>query len=69
MSGFNELFARGAGPAGWVAARLLGAAAVNPLLRRGFARRALGLAGEVPALARGGFAAAPAAQRGSAAAC
>ena len=52
MSGFNEVFARGLGAAGWIAARLLGVAAANPLLRRSFARRALGLAGEVPALAR-----------------
>ncbi len=52
MSAFNEVFARGAGPAGWIAARLLGLAGANPLMRRGFARRALGLSGEVPALAR-----------------
>ena len=52
MSGFNEVFARGAGPAGWIAARLLGLAGANPLMRRGFARRALGWSGEVPALAR-----------------
>ena len=54
MSGFNAVFARGAGPAGWIAARLLGLAGANALLRRGFARRALGLSGEVPALARRG---------------
>lgn len=53
MSAFNEVFARGAGPAGWIAARLLGLAGANALMRRGFARRALGLSGEVPALARG----------------
>jgi 2-octaprenylphenol hydroxylase len=52
MSGFNEVFARGPGPAGWFAARLLGLAGANAFVRRGFARRALGLAGEVPALAR-----------------
>ena len=52
MSGFNQVFARGAGPGGWIAARLLGLAGANALLRRGFARRALGLSGEVPALAR-----------------
>ncbi|HVN99675.1 MAG TPA: FAD-dependent monooxygenase [Steroidobacteraceae bacterium] len=68
MSGFNELFARGPGPAGWIAARLLGAAGANPLLRRSFARRALGLAGEVPALARAAPATAPDASRGRAAA-
>jgi 2-octaprenylphenol hydroxylase len=54
MSGFNEVFARGGGPAGWIAARLLGLAGANALVRRGFARRALGLSGEVPALARRG---------------
>ncbi|MGH8253111.1 MAG: FAD-dependent monooxygenase [Steroidobacteraceae bacterium] len=54
MSGFNEVFARGGGPAGWIAARLLGLAGANALVRRGFARRALGLSGEVPALARSG---------------
>lgn len=54
MSAFNEVFARGAGPAGWIAARLLGLAGANTLVRRGFARRALGLSGEVPALARHG---------------
>ena len=58
MSGFNEVFARGPGPAGWIAARLLGLAGANAPMRRSFARRALGLAGEVPALARRGFAAA-----------
>jgi 2-octaprenylphenol hydroxylase len=52
MSAFNEIFARGPGPGGWVAARLLGLAGANAAVRRGFARRALGLAGEVPALAR-----------------
>ena len=52
MSGFSEVFARGPGPAGWIAARLLGLANANALMRRSFARRALGLAGEVPALAR-----------------
>ena len=61
MSGFNELFARGPGPAGWLAARLLGFAAANAHVRRGFARRALGLAGEVPRLARRGPRAAAAA--------
>ncbi|MBS0386954.1 MAG: FAD-dependent monooxygenase [Proteobacteria bacterium] len=69
MSGFNEVFARGPSPAGWIAARLLALAAVNPLLRRSFARRALGLAGEVPALARRGFAVAPAVSRGREAQC
>ena len=61
MSGFKELFAHGPGPAGWLAARLLGFAAANALVRRGFARRALGLAGEVPRLARRGPRAAAAA--------
>lgn len=69
MSGFNEVFARGPSPAGWIAARLLGLAAVNPLLRRSFARRALGIAGEVPALARSGFTVVPAALRGREAPC
>jgi 2-octaprenylphenol hydroxylase len=54
MSGFNEVFARSAGPTGWIAARLLGLAGANPLVRRSLARRALGLSGEVPALARRG---------------
>ena len=57
MSGFNELLARGPGPAGWLAARLLGLAGASSLLRRSFARRALGLAGEVPRFARRGVAA------------
>jgi 2-octaprenylphenol hydroxylase len=52
MSAFNEVFARGPGPSGWMAARLLGLAGANAAVRRTFARRALGLAGEVPALAR-----------------
>jgi hypothetical protein len=52
MSAFNEIFARGPGPRGWMAARLLGLAGANAGVRRTFARRALGLAGEVPALAR-----------------
>lgn len=54
MSAFNEVFARGPGPAGWMAARLLGLAGANATVRRAFARRALGLAGEVPALAQRG---------------
>ena len=54
MSGFNELFARGPGPAGALAARLLGFAGASAVVRRGFARRALGLAGAVPRLARRG---------------
>lgn len=52
MSAFNELFSRGPGPAGWLAARLLGLANTSGLARRAFARRALGLAGELPRLAR-----------------
>jgi 2-octaprenylphenol hydroxylase len=52
MSAFNELFARGGGPAGWLAARLLGLAGATGIARRTFARRALGLSGEVPSLAR-----------------
>jgi 2-octaprenylphenol hydroxylase len=52
MSAFNGIFARGPGPGGWMAARLLGLAGANAAVRRAFARRALGLAGEVPALAR-----------------
>jgi 2-polyprenylphenol 6-hydroxylase len=52
MSAFNELFVRGPGPGGWMAARLLGLAGASAVVRRSFARRALGLAGEVPALAR-----------------
>lgn len=67
MSGFNELFARGPGPAGWIAARLLGLAGASAVLRRGFARRALGLAGEVPPLARRAPGTAPATARPTAA--
>jgi 2-polyprenylphenol 6-hydroxylase len=52
MSGFNELLARGGGPAGWFAAKLLGLAGAVGIARRGFARQALGLAGPVPRLAR-----------------
>ena len=52
MSAFNELFARGRGPGGWLAARLLGLAGATGLARRSFARQALGLSGELPALAR-----------------
>ena len=59
MSAFNELFARGRGPGGWLAARLLGLAGATGVARRTFARRALGLTGEVPRLARRG----PVAQR------
>lgn len=51
MSAFNEVFTRGAG-GGWIAARLLGVAGATGVARRGFARRALGLTGELPALAR-----------------
>ena len=53
MSAFNELFARGGGPGGWLAARLLGLAGATGIARRTIARRALGLSGEVPSLARG----------------
>ncbi len=52
MSAFNELFARGRGPAGWLAARLLGLAGATGIARRTFARQALGLSGELPSLAR-----------------
>lgn len=52
MSAFNELFARGRGPGGWLAARLLGLAGATGVARRTFARRALGLTGEIPRLAR-----------------
>jgi 2-octaprenylphenol hydroxylase len=52
MSAFNELFARGRGPGGWLAARLLGLAGATGIARRSFARQALGLSGEVPPLAR-----------------
>lgn len=58
MSGFNELFARGAGPAGWLAARLLGIAGATGVARRACARQALGLTGAVPRLASRGQAAA-----------
>ena len=52
MSAFNELFTRARGPGGWFAARLLGLAGASALARRSFARRALGLTGELPTLAR-----------------
>lgn len=52
MSAFNELLARGGGPAGWLAARLLGVAGATGVARRGFARAAMGTAGEVPRLAQ-----------------
>ena len=52
MSGFNELFARRRGPAGWLGARMLGLAGASGFVRRGFARQALGLAGELPRLSR-----------------
>ena len=52
MSAFNEVFARGGAFGGWFAARLLGAAGASGYLRRQFARRALGLAGELPRLAQ-----------------
>ena len=54
MSAFNELFTRGAGPGGWLAAQLLGLAGASATTRRWFARRALGLSGELPSLAQGG---------------
>ena len=53
MSAFGTLFARGPGPTGWLAARLLGLAGASAAVRRGLARRALGLSGELPRLARG----------------
>ena len=52
MSAFNEIFARGPGPGGWLAARLLGLAGASGSTRRLFARRAMGLSGELPGLAR-----------------
>jgi 2-polyprenyl-6-methoxyphenol hydroxylase-like FAD-dependent oxidoreductase len=45
MSAIKTLFARGPGPAGWAAARLLGAAGAIGPLRRELARQAMGLAG------------------------
>jgi 2-octaprenylphenol hydroxylase len=52
MSAFNEVFARGPGAGGWLAARLLGLAGASGYTRRVFARRAMGLSGELPRLAR-----------------
>jgi len=52
MSAIKALFARGPGPQGWLAARLLGAAGAIGPLRRELARHAMGLAGELPRLAR-----------------
>ncbi len=52
MSAIKTLFARGPGPSGWLAARLLGAAGAIGPLRRELARHAMGLAGELPPLAR-----------------
>lgn len=51
MSAFNMLFSQ-AGGAGWAAARLLGAAGATGVGRRLLARRAMGLSGELPMLAR-----------------
>lgn len=51
MSGFNALFSQG-GAAGWFGSRALAVAAGSSLLRKQLARRAMGLAGEVPLLAR-----------------
>jgi 2-octaprenylphenol hydroxylase len=51
MSAFNTLFSR-QGAAGWIGSRLLAVAGSNGLARRALARRAIGLDGEVPALAR-----------------
>jgi 2-octaprenylphenol hydroxylase len=51
MSGFNALFSQG-GAAGWFGSRALAVAAGSALLRKQLARRAMGLTGEVPALAR-----------------
>lgn len=51
MSAFNTLFSQ-QGAAGWIGSRLLALAASNGLARRALARRAIGLDGEVPALAR-----------------
>jgi 2-octaprenylphenol hydroxylase len=53
MSAFNEVFARGPGPGGWFAARLLGLAGASGYTRRLFARRAMGLSGKLPRLACG----------------
>ena len=53
MSAIKAVFARGPGPRGWLAARLLGAAAAIGPLRRELARHAMGTAGELPRLARG----------------
>ncbi|MFT3907391.1 MAG: FAD-dependent monooxygenase [Steroidobacteraceae bacterium] len=55
MSAFNGLFARG-GIGGWLAARALGVAGSSAVTRRLFARRALGIAGELPRWARAGAA-------------
>jgi hypothetical protein len=46
------MFARGPGPAGWLAARMLGLAGASGTARRLFARHAMGLDGELPRLAR-----------------
>jgi len=51
MSAFNTLFSQ-QGAAGWIGSRLLALAGSNGLARRALARRAMGLDGEVPALAR-----------------
>jgi len=52
MSVFNEVFSRGEGVAGALAGHLLGVAGARAVTRRWFARRALGLSGELPQLAR-----------------
>lgn len=52
MSAINTLFTRDQGPAGWLAARLLGAAGALTPVRTGLARAAMGLSGELPRLAQ-----------------
>jgi 2-polyprenylphenol 6-hydroxylase len=52
MSAFNELFSRGPGEGGWLAGQVLGLAGATAVTRRWFARRALGLSGELPLFAR-----------------
>ncbi len=51
MSAFNTLFSQG-GAAGWIGSRLLAMAGLYSGVRRSLARRAMGLEGEVPTLAR-----------------
>jgi len=52
MSVFNAGFGVSAGPGAWLINRALGAVNRSGMLKRAFARQALGTSGELPRLAR-----------------